>query len=122
MRLLLYRRAGIAEDAWQARRPAEGARRPRRRHRAHSRAHWLADRRGVAVGDRGLDHGGNHRKTPPAAERAGSRGMKFGPASPAEAIGGVTVHTLRQGPLVLKKGTTIGPAEVAQLQRAGVKE
>jgi molybdenum cofactor cytidylyltransferase len=48
--------------------------------------------------------------------------MKFGPASPAEAIGGVTVHTLRQGPLVLKKGTTIGPAEVAQLQRAGVKE
>src|ERR1700720_2325165 len=48
--------------------------------------------------------------------------MKFGPASPAEAIGGVTVHTLRQGPLVLKKGTTIGPDEVAQLQRAGVKE
>src|ERR1700759_1156093 len=48
--------------------------------------------------------------------------MKFGPASPAEAIGGVTVHTLRQGPLVLKKGTTIGPAEVAALQKAGVKE
>ena len=48
--------------------------------------------------------------------------MKFGPASPAEAIGGVTVHTLRQGSLVLKKGTTIGPAEVAQLQRAGVRE
>jgi len=48
--------------------------------------------------------------------------MKFGPASPAEAIGGVTVHTLRQGALVLKKGTTIGPAEVEQLQRAGVKE
>jgi molybdenum cofactor cytidylyltransferase len=48
--------------------------------------------------------------------------MKFGPASPAEAIGGVTVHTLRQGSLVLKKGTTIGPAEVEQLQRAGVKE
>jgi molybdenum cofactor cytidylyltransferase len=48
--------------------------------------------------------------------------MKFGPASPADAIGGVTVHTLRQGPLVLKKGTTIGPAEVESLQRAGVKE
>ena len=31
--------------------------------------------------------------------------MKFGPASPADAIGGVTVHTLRQGALVLKKGT-----------------
>ena len=48
--------------------------------------------------------------------------MKFGPASPADAIGGVTVHTLRQGSLVLKKGTTIGPAEVAALTRAGVKE
>src|ERR1700726_1580649 len=48
--------------------------------------------------------------------------MKFGPASPVEAIGGVTVHTLRQGPLVLKKGTTIGPAEVEALRGAGVKE
>ena len=48
--------------------------------------------------------------------------MKFGPASPAEALGGVTVHTLRQGSLVLKKGTTIGPAEVAALNKAGVKD
>ncbi len=48
--------------------------------------------------------------------------MKFGPASPADAIGGVTVHTLRQGALVLKKGTTIGPAEVEALTKAGVKE
>jgi molybdenum cofactor cytidylyltransferase len=48
--------------------------------------------------------------------------MKFGPASPADAIGGVTVHTLRQGPLMLKKGTTIGPAEVEALTKAGVKE
>lgn len=48
--------------------------------------------------------------------------MKFGPASPAEALGGVTVHTLRQGDLVLKKGTTVGPGEVAALQRAGVEE
>src|SRR6201996_2054995 len=48
--------------------------------------------------------------------------MKFGPASPADALGGVTVHTLRRGTLVLKKGTTIGPAEVAALSRAGVKE
>ena len=40
--------------------------------------------------------------------------MKFGPANPADAIGGVTVHTLRQGSLVLKKGTTIGrPAKLA---------
>ena len=48
--------------------------------------------------------------------------MKFGPASPADALGGVTVHTLRQGSLVLKKGTTIGPAEIAALNKAGVKE
>jgi molybdenum cofactor cytidylyltransferase len=48
--------------------------------------------------------------------------MKFGPASPADAIGGVTVHTLRQGALVLKKGTTIGPDEVEALEKAGVKE
>ncbi|QUS40779.1 4-diphosphocytidyl-2C-methyl-D-erythritol kinase [Tardiphaga alba] len=48
--------------------------------------------------------------------------MKFGPASPADALGGVTVHTLRQGDLVLKKGTTIGADEIAALKRAGVKE
>src|SRR6204780_3020430 len=48
--------------------------------------------------------------------------MKFGPASAADAIGGVTVHTLRQGALVLKKGTTIGATEVEALTRAGVKE
>jgi molybdenum cofactor cytidylyltransferase len=48
--------------------------------------------------------------------------MKFGPASPADAIGGVTVHTLRQGALVLKKGTSIGPGEVEALTKAGVKE
>jgi len=48
--------------------------------------------------------------------------MKFGPASPREATGGVTVHTLRQGALLLKKGTTIGAAEVEALEKAGVKE
>ncbi len=48
--------------------------------------------------------------------------MKFGPASPADAIGGVTVHTLRQGSLVLKKGTKIGPDEVDALTKAGVKD
>jgi molybdenum cofactor cytidylyltransferase len=48
--------------------------------------------------------------------------MKFGPASPAEAVGGVTVHTLRRGSLVLKKGTTIGPAEAEALKKAGVKD
>ena len=48
--------------------------------------------------------------------------MKFGPVSPSDAVGGVTVHTLRQGSLVLKKGTMIGPAEVAALEAAGVRE
>ncbi len=48
--------------------------------------------------------------------------MKFGPATPGDAVGGVTVHTLRQGSLVLKKGTRIGPAEVEALEKAGVKE
>src|ERR1700709_2887848 len=48
--------------------------------------------------------------------------MNFGPASPMEAMGGVTVHTLRQGSRGLKKGTTIGHAEVEALTRAGVKE
>ena len=46
--------------------------------------------------------------------------MKFGPATPADAVGGITVHTLRQGSLVLRKGTTIGPAEVEALTQAGV--
>jgi molybdenum cofactor cytidylyltransferase len=48
--------------------------------------------------------------------------MKFGPASPADAVGGVTVHTLRQGSLVLKKGTTIGLNEVEALNKAGVRQ
>ncbi len=48
--------------------------------------------------------------------------MKFGPVAPADAIGGVTVHTIRKGPLVLKKGTTVGAAEVDALTRAGVSE
>ena len=48
--------------------------------------------------------------------------MKFGPATPDEAIGGVTVHTLRQGSFVLKKGTTVGPAEAEALKAAGVAQ
>ena len=93
------------------------------RHRAHPCADRPFHRRGVAVGDRGLDHGRDHRRAAAAERnREGAGGMKFGPASPADAIGGVTVHTLRQGSLVLKKGTTIGPAEVEALNKAGVKE
>jgi len=48
--------------------------------------------------------------------------MKFGPVAPADALGATAVHSIRQGGLVLKKGTRIGPAEVAALNAAGVKE
>ncbi len=48
--------------------------------------------------------------------------MKFGAVSPADALGGTAVHSIRQGDLVLKKGTLIGPKEVAALKAAGVKE
>ena len=48
--------------------------------------------------------------------------MKFGPVPPREAIGATAVHTIRQGALVLKKGTLIGPAEVAALEAAGIKD
>jgi molybdenum cofactor cytidylyltransferase len=48
--------------------------------------------------------------------------MKFGPVAPKEALGATAVHTIRQGALVLKKGTLIGPAEVAALETAGIKE
>jgi molybdenum cofactor cytidylyltransferase len=48
--------------------------------------------------------------------------MKFGPAAPADALGATAVHTIRQGTLVLKKGTLIGPPEVAALEAAGIKQ
>ena len=48
--------------------------------------------------------------------------MKFGPVTPDEAIGGVTVHTLRQGSLVMKKGTAVGQAEADALKAAGVEQ
>jgi molybdenum cofactor cytidylyltransferase len=47
--------------------------------------------------------------------------MKFGPVPPREAEGATAVHTIRQGALVLKKGTRIGSAEVAALEAAGIK-
>ena len=48
--------------------------------------------------------------------------MKFGPVPPRQAEGATAVHTIRQGALVLKKGTLIGPAEVAALEAAGIKD
>jgi molybdenum cofactor cytidylyltransferase len=48
--------------------------------------------------------------------------MKFGPVAPQEAIGATAVHTIRQGTLVLKKGTLIGPVEAAALDAGGIKD
>jgi molybdenum cofactor cytidylyltransferase len=48
--------------------------------------------------------------------------MKFGAVAPKNAVGATAVHTIRQGTVVLKKGTLIGPAEAAALEGAGIKE
>jgi molybdenum cofactor cytidylyltransferase len=48
--------------------------------------------------------------------------MKFGSVAPKDALGATAVHSIRQADLVLRKGTLIGPAEVAALERAGVRE
>lgn len=48
--------------------------------------------------------------------------MKFGPVAPDDAMGGVTVHAIRQNGMVLKKGTVIGADEVAALKRAAISE
>jgi molybdenum cofactor cytidylyltransferase len=48
--------------------------------------------------------------------------MKFGAVPVNEAVGATAVHSIRQGELVLKKGTLIGSKEVEALTRAGVKE
>jgi molybdenum cofactor cytidylyltransferase len=48
--------------------------------------------------------------------------MKFGPVTPAQALGATAVHTIRQDTLLLKKGTLIGPSEVAALEAAGISE
>jgi molybdenum cofactor cytidylyltransferase len=48
--------------------------------------------------------------------------MKFGPVPLAQAEGGVAVHSIRKSDLVLKKGTLIGPAEIAALTQAGITE
>ncbi len=48
--------------------------------------------------------------------------MKFGPVPVGEAEGGVAVHSIREGALVLKKGTVIGQAEIAALKAAGIAD
>ncbi len=47
--------------------------------------------------------------------------MKFGPVAPGDALGATAVHSIRQGSLVLKKGTVIGPPQIAALNEAGIK-
>ena len=48
--------------------------------------------------------------------------MKFGALPVSEAEGSVAVHSIRQGGLVLKKGTLIGKGEIAALRAAGIAE
>jgi len=48
--------------------------------------------------------------------------MKFGAVPLREAEGGIAVHSIRQGGVVLKKGTVIGKAEIAALAGAGIAE
>ncbi len=48
--------------------------------------------------------------------------MKFGAVAPKDAVGAIAVHTIRNGALVLKKGTPIGAAEAAALEAAGIDD
>ncbi len=47
--------------------------------------------------------------------------MKFGPVTPGDAKGGIVVHSIRQGGLVLKKGSVVGEAEIAALKAGGIE-
>jgi molybdenum cofactor cytidylyltransferase len=46
--------------------------------------------------------------------------MKFGPVPVEEADGGIAVHSIRAPGIVLKKGTVVGPAEIAALKAADI--
>ncbi|MGE3150153.1 MAG: NTP transferase domain-containing protein, partial [Pseudorhodoplanes sp.] len=48
--------------------------------------------------------------------------MRFGSVPVADALGSTAVHSIRKDGLVLKKGTRIGPVEIAALQAAGIAE
>ena len=94
----------------------------RRRHRAHP----CADRSRISARCRRPRSPSRSWARSPQRLRhevgKGGGGMKFGPVAPGDALGATAVHSIRQGDLVLKKGTLIGPAEVAALKAAGVKE
>jgi molybdenum cofactor cytidylyltransferase len=47
--------------------------------------------------------------------------MKFGPVAPGDAKGGIVVHAIRQGGVVLKKGRVVDDTDIAALKAAGVK-
>jgi molybdenum cofactor cytidylyltransferase len=46
--------------------------------------------------------------------------VKFGSTPPAQAEGGIVVHSIRKDGLVLKKGTVVGKAEIDALTEAGI--
>jgi molybdenum cofactor cytidylyltransferase len=48
--------------------------------------------------------------------------MKFGPVPTTEAEGCVAAHSVRAGDVVIRKGATIGAADIARLVAAGVRE
>jgi molybdenum cofactor cytidylyltransferase len=48
--------------------------------------------------------------------------MKFGLLPVSEAAGGIAVHSIRKNGFVLKKGTRIGPEEIAAMKVAGIAE
>ena len=96
----------------------ESAGRHRRADRAHPCTDRPFDRRGLAVGDRGVHHGADHGVASPAGHRV----MKFGAVPVAQALGATAVHSIRQKGFVLKKGTVIGPTEIDALKAAGISE
>src|SRR4029077_20733477 len=125
-RLLLYRRTRLEEDPRAPGGAAQATGSDRRRHCPHPRAHRARHRRRLAGRDRGRDHGTDYRAAARrhrgAAPHGQGRVMKFGPVAPQEAIGATAVHTIRQGTVVLKKGTLIGPVEAAALDAPGIKD
>jgi len=48
--------------------------------------------------------------------------MKFGPVAVSEAAGCVAAHSVRAGDVIIRKGATITPADVARLAAAGLTE
>jgi molybdenum cofactor cytidylyltransferase len=48
--------------------------------------------------------------------------MKFGSVAISEAAGSVAAHSVRAGEVIIRKGATITPADVARLEQAGLTE